>query len=277
MLLTGNSNAKLNLFLHIVGKNKHGFHLIESIFAKLNLADQIFIRPNKDLICHVKNNNIKIKEENIVITAAKTMQRHFCINSGAEITIVKNIPIASGLGGGSSNAATVLHLLAKLWKIPINEYIFKKIGLGIGSDVPFFLQNEHAFVRGIGEQISHIQLNEILHVLLINPHIPISTAEVYKKNVKSFTPKITNPPEGLKHLLIYGHNDLQNSILTLVPKLSEILNILQIQDGCIAAKISGSGATCFGIFSTLRQAEIAKQKIQLIHKNWWYNIDTIYI
>lgn len=240
------SHAKINAFLHIVGKKENGYHLLESIFLPINIADKITITENKDIQCLVHGAEIT---DNICTKIAKALAQKFAVDKGALIEIEKNIPISAGLGGGSSNAATTLKLLCKLWNIEMSQQEMIDFSTPIGADIPFFIVNKPAVVAGIGEFITPIEMPKQYKLLLINCNKSVSTIDVFKMGFPTFSPKMdfeknTNYDE----MIFSSHNDLQANAIKLCPEIADVLEFLQQQQGCMLARMSGSGATCFGIF-----------------------------
>ncbi len=183
MTISRKASAKLNLFLHIIGRRNDSYHLLQSLFVKLSLSDTIQVESSDKLSCDVIYNfslNQKIIEDNIVLKAAQKLLAYINIQGraifhyGAHITIYKNIPIASGLGGGSSNAAATLQLLNEFWNLKLNEEALMNIALNIGADVPFCLsESKCSFIEGIGEKLKPFELNKKLYLVLVNPNFSI--------------------------------------------------------------------------------------------------------
>ncbi len=264
------SNAKLNLFLEILGKNNLGYHNINSLFVKISLCDRLRIKQslNTQSSCHIKD--IKIKEENIVFKAIRYFERLFDIRVSIDLEIKKNIPLGAGLGGGSANAATVLKCLSKLYNKTIepSSLNLKKIAYQIGADVPFFLTKYNAaLVQHIGETILPFPpLNQTFYFVLINPSIHISTKAIFdrldihanKKDVTLDTPNI------LKKIL-EEKNHLEKIVVKKYPIIQNYLDNISAQKNCIISKISGTGSTCFGIFDTHRDALEALATLKKLH------------
>lgn len=257
--LTAKTPAKINLFLHVVGKRPDGFHLLESLFAPLAIYDTVTVSPNKDIIV---NSSIA---DNICFKAAKLLKETYDAKDGCEITINKQIPIAAGMGGGSSDAAATLLLLNILWGLDLSQQDLLDIAVKIGADVPFFIDPKCSFVSGIGEVIEPFEIFRSYPLLVLNPNISVSTPEVYKLGFSEFTPKIQSR-EVVEDLVLNGKNDLQNNAISLCPDIAKCLEFLQSQEGNIAARMNGSGATCFGIFKDKKSLENA---YNLVPKNWW--------
>jgi 4-diphosphocytidyl-2-C-methyl-D-erythritol kinase len=254
--------AKINLFLHVVGKREDGYHLLESLFTPLKLADEISIIASDKITSLV--NGVEIVD-NIVIKAAMLLKSEFTVDSGCHIDIKKSIPVGGGLGGGSSNAATVLKMLTEFWKLDVTKERLKELALKLGADVPFFMECKTAFVQGIGEHVTPMNLDIELPILLINPNINISTENIFQKGIKKITAKL-DPNEDMKTLIYNGSNDLYENACEYAPELRSVIEFLQEQDGIQMARMSGTGSTCFGIFQTIQYVIKAQRKIE---KGWW--------
>ncbi len=293
--LTVKAYAKVNLFLYIVGRNNKGYHLLQSLFTKLTLADVVKIStiPDKDISCAISFSNEFLGSKNITISnniaviAAEKLRdylhyhNHKCLDdiTGVMISIHKSIPIAAGLAGGSSNAAAVLNLLNKLWKANLPQSILFELAYSIGADVAFCLQEDKVcFVEGIGECLTPVKLDECFYILLVNPSFAVDTGKVFSqfvihnsnqvlKNKISKSKKLT--AQLLKEHILTGYNDLYTAAVSLFPELLNVIALLKRQDGCIAVNMSGSGATCFAIFNDLKKIESAAKSIKAEKVNWW--------
>ena len=266
------SFAKINLFLHITGKRADGYHLLESLFAKLQIHDTVTAENYEYLLCECSNKSIK--EPNIVIKAAQALRDFSNVKLGAKININKKIPIGAGLGGGSANAATVLRMLNNLWQLKLNKDELMEIGLTIGADIPFCLQENAAFVQGIGEKITPFMLlNKKIDVILVNPGYQILAVDAYKK-VKSFSAPITK--EVIFEQIFTGKNDLEDAALEICPELQEVRKALSNQKPQLV-RMSGSGPTYFMIFNDPKALQIAKINLIRDYPQWQIWQDQILI
>ncbi|MBL8506283.1 MAG: 4-(cytidine 5'-diphospho)-2-C-methyl-D-erythritol kinase, partial [Methylobacillus glycogenes] len=182
--------AKINLFLHITGRRDDGYHLLQSVFRLLDHGDTVHIRVRDDAQI---TRSIDLPgvpaEQDLCIRAARLLQEHTSCQHGADIHVTKRTPMGGGLGGGSSDAATVLLALNRLWQVNLKREELLSLGLKLGADVPFFIFGENAWVEGIGEKLQSIQLNNAYYVV-ITPQVHISTAEIFAS--KQLT-RDTNP------------------------------------------------------------------------------------
>ena len=253
------SPAKVNLFLKVISKRLDGYHNIISIVDIISLFDVIHFEEILDDIVNVKDDKGILPDgmANTMYRAAIALKERFKITSGIDIYIEKNIPIGSGLGGPSSNAAAVLKELAKIWKISISEAEFYEIGKSIGADVPLFLYGKPCIMRGIGDEISPIELPNLWY-LIIYPNVSISTRRVYedlkivltkKQNDIKLVAKFNNAREVCAIL----ENDLERIGILLCPVIQTIKDRL-IEAGACGALMSGSGSSVFGIFENEEEA-----------------------
>ncbi|WFW29485.1 MAG: 4-(cytidine 5'-diphospho)-2-C-methyl-D-erythritol kinase [Wolbachia endosymbiont of Menacanthus eurysternus] len=272
--------AKINLFLHIIGKEKIGYHLIEGLFVFANLSNYLEIkvgekdfRYDKSSIVEFVNSELKISNKyNTVIKAINLLLRHAPARTKVIVKVIKNIPIAAGLGSGSSDAGAVIRTLGKLWKI--DRSILNEIALNVGVDVPASIDNKPVLVKGIGEELCSVQkLSLPTNIVLIKPKKKfLSTPEVFSKYNKDFSKPIEwNNDYNKKDLLNFlkeAKNDLQEIAMNLVPEIENIISALKLQ-GSILSRMSGSGVACFGIFNSEKSAEIAARNIKGIQPEWW--------
>lgn len=277
-MLIANAPAKVNLFLNVIGKRLDNYHLLESLFIPLKLYDQITLSPiaNKSDITvrmTLPYNSPLFREvaieQNIVFKIAKKLQQTFAIRQGADIAIAKIIPMQAGLGGGSSNAATVLKLLCSVWNIKLSAEELIDFSASLGADIPFFILAQPSFVEGIGDKITPLSLTkEKLFLLLVNPNIPVSTSEIFKMGFNQFSEKISrNSTEKIVELIYSGSNDLQDNAIKLNPGIELLIKQLQQLPGCLAARMSGSGATCFAIFDNQNFLQKAEQHFR--NSGYW--------
>jgi len=235
--------AKLNLFLHVVGRRADGYHLLQSAMHYLDFSDTISFTPAKDLRL-VDNMQGLAPQNNLCLHAARLLQKECCLSRGAIINLQKILPTGGGLGGGSSDAATVLVALNHLWGTGLNRCELQQLGLQLGADVPFFIFGENAFVNGIGEQLQSLELPDAANTwyLLLFPPLSVSTASVFQAlQLKENTP-VTNSADWRPGL---GVNDLTPIVTKLFPSIQRHLDWLNQYAN---ARLSGSGATVFAEF-----------------------------
>jgi len=262
--LTVLSPAKLNLVLDVLGKRPDGFHELQTIFERISLADQITLIRNSSgkIRIHCTHPHVPLSSKNLVFKAAMMLSEDFSILEGLDINIIKNIPVAAGLAGGSSNAAAVLSGLNRLWRIGLNNAQLVNYAARLGSDVPFFLYNtSYAVGKGRGELIKPLAVKTKLWHLLVTPRVKMHTREVFarlklnltnkKDNVNILLPFLKKGDlEGLARAL---SNDLEPAILSLRPDFINLKNRL-LDAGATGVCFSGSGPSVFACVQSQKHA-----------------------
>ncbi|WP_298600154.1 4-(cytidine 5'-diphospho)-2-C-methyl-D-erythritol kinase [Zoogloea sp.] len=240
--------AKINLFLHIVGRRPDGYHLLQTAFRMLDWGDEITLRRRDDGLI-VRTNDVPgvPAEADLVVRAARALQAASGSPFGAEIGVLKRIPMGGGLGGGSSDAASVLLALNRLWGCGLSRKALQEIGLKLGADVPFFIFGETAFAEGVGEALSPLAVPPAWYVM-VAPPVSVPTAEIFS------TKELTRDTEILIMQGFAAHktrNDMQAVVCVKYPEVAESLEWLsQYGD----ARMSGSGACLFAPFDTEERA-----------------------
>jgi 4-diphosphocytidyl-2-C-methyl-D-erythritol kinase len=278
--LKAKSLAKINLFLHIMGRRKDDYHELDSlvVFTE-DVYDVISIElsDHYQFIIDGPFANKLIKNENIITLAVNLLSQKYQKKPLVKINLTKNLPVASGIGGGSSNAATAIKLLCKLWNLSISDSEMISICKNIGADVPMFIINQASYFNGIGEILTPLKKIPNIWAILVNPGISVSTPEIFKMGLKKhYKQHIYHEYSFNKKTLISflkkTQNDLYFNSLKLVPSLSKILDTLASFEGCEISRMSGSGATCFGIFSNVQLAETALKSLQIMFPNYWIKL-----
>lgn len=259
--------AKINLFLNVINKRFDGYHDLEMVMASIELHDLLSFKKNPSgLISITSDREITVnQEDNIVYKIALFLQEEFQVNEGADIHIIKNIPIAAGLAGGSADAAATFRGLTKLWKLNLNLEDMAKLGIEFGADIPFCIYNKLCIARGKGEEILFLKKKLKIPVLLVNPNIKISTKKVFSKVVeeKLKEVKINNMSSAIynKNYELMArelHNSLEKIAFDMEPKIKEIKHQM-IDLGLDGALMSGSGATVFGISKNKEKLKYVKE------------------
>ena len=254
-----NAPAKLNLNLFIKGRNKDGYHSLESDICFLELTDKIYIqKSNKDLFNQSKTpNNFNIDpNDNLIFKAINQFRILTKWNIKFEVYLDKKIPIGAGLGGGSADAASTLILLRNLYnkehnKQKIDVSTLYKIGINLGSDVPACLHSKDLRLGGYGNKITRTKVMNNYYFLLINPKINLSTREVFQQYDASNSNESNIPDARFGNINI--HNSLLSSAIDLAPQISSVLSHLQKSKTITAYGMTGSGSTCFGIFKNINE------------------------
>lgn len=267
------SPAKVNLHLSVLRRRPDGYHDIKTLLQCINLFDELAFRPIPEgITIRCDEGKIPANEDNIVYRAAQRLFRYTGYTGGVSVEIVKNIPVAAGLGGGSSNAATTLMALNELFAFHLSRDELMKIGAAVGADVPFFIFAKRAWAEGIGDILTEASDVPFFWFVLVNPGFPVSTGEIYRglnlpltKDDISYT--MRRPPEqdGFLSLL---KNDLESVTIKLHPVLLEIKDKLKAE-GARAALMSGSGPTVFGLFDEEGTAQKAAAAIRGMGCSGW--------
>lgn len=277
------SFAKINWFLRILGKRADGFHELCTAFQTVSLHDDITFRENDELILTCSNDKIPVDENNLIIRAAHELRQKFHINKGAAIHLEKKIPAPGGLGGGSSNAATALFGLVRLWQIKTNFDELLEIGKKLGSDVPFFFFGGTALGTGRGTEITPLRDFTENHLLIVTPNVEVSTAEAF---ARLSAPHLTNKSSksilqicldqaqmlDLRHSELI--NDFEKSVFKIEPEIERVKNkLLSLNADC--ALLSGSGASVFAVFEDKEQLQNAFEAIKM-EKDWQlFSVETV--
>lgn len=263
------SPAKINLFLEILNKRKDGFHNIQTIFHKINLCDSIGIKKVRRDGIFIKTNckQLPVDKRNLVYMAAELLKRKYKFG-GIEITIDKKIPLAGGLGGGSSNAASVLSGINKLWKLGLKKEQLLRMARELGSDVPFFASGyKSALGGGRGEILKPVKLPRYWFLLVL-PEIGMSSKEAYNnlrltgKNKDVKIPLRALETKDISQIEKKLYNGLEKAAFDKIPLIKKIKRTLKTA-GCKAVLMSGSGTTVFALVLTRKEAMEAKKRLRL--------------
>jgi 4-diphosphocytidyl-2-C-methyl-D-erythritol kinase len=260
------SPAKVNLYLRVLSKRPDGYHDIASLMQRISLCDEMIFRPlERGIRVRCPGSSLPENEENIVFRAAEAFfRRAFHISGGIDIAINKKIPVAAGLGGGSSNAATTLVTLNELFGCPYTKEDLMKIGVTLGADVPFFIFERTAWAFGIGERLQAVADIPSFSLLLVNPGFALSTKMIYQNlnlrltngTIHYSIPRFLTVDDVAKGLF----NDLEKVSIGMHPVLADIKKNLMTY-GALGALMSGSGPTVFGLFEKEQQAIVAEKAL----------------
>jgi 4-diphosphocytidyl-2-C-methyl-D-erythritol kinase len=286
MPLTLTSPAKINLFLYVTGRRPDGYHTLLTLMCGVRLYDGLTISfggQGIDIQCD--HPQVPADANNLAYKAAALFFKEYVRQKGGRqegvaITLEKKIPVGAGLGGGSSNAASVLLGLNQHYDDPFSKEELRALGLTIGADVPFFIYERPAIARGIGEILEPAPPLHPFSVLLIYPDIHVSTGLVYKKlnlGLTKLKKENKNLPFEIKVFNPENHlwNDLEAATIPIVPEISRIKRMLA-DSGAKGALMSGSGSSVFGIYSDLKGAMAAKESLRSDHEHWQvYAVDAI--
>lgn len=266
------SRAKINLSIDVLGKRDDGYHLVEMIMQTVDLYDVIKLKElsTNDIVIKSDSCDIPLGENNIVFKAISLIKKKFGINKGIEVFIHKNIPIAAGMAGGSSNAAAVLVGINELWNLNLSQEELQKLGFYLGADVPFCISGKTALAKGVGEELTYIQgLSESVDILICKPELFVSTKDVYEGlDIKNIEDRPNNKyllecleKEDVKSLATNMVNVLESVTSKMHNQINEIEKIM-MENGALGSMMSGSGPTVFAIFDENIKAQKCKEKLQ---------------
>lgn len=271
--------AKVNLWLNVVGRRADGYHLLDSLVAFTDLADEIEAAPSDRLSLIVDGPfgaALADDADNLVLKAARLLADRAGVAPRAALRLRKHIPVAAGLGGGSADAAAALHALIDLWRValPVEE-LFDLAGR-LGADVPMCLAGRAALVSGVGERLAPAPPLPPCALLLVNPGAALPTPEVFARRQGAFSPirapgAWTDSASFAATLARHG-NDLTEAAIALRPEIARTLAFLRASQGVLHAAMSGSGATCFALYDSLRLARRAAQRVP---PPWWHHVGTL--
>lgn len=283
--------AKINLFLHVLDKRADGYHELDSLIAFADIGDRLEIAPHAggqgvDALAFdvtgpyasafgAQELDATPHSSNLVVRAAWGLAALAGRRPDVRITLEKNLPLSSGIGGGSADAAACIRGLLQYWSIaPSRLSGLDDLLLALGADVPVCFLSASAQMRGIGEQIMPYDAFPALPALLVNPAKPCPTGAIFKMLGTAQSPTLTLPPcfdsaDAFYDFLRRQNNDLQQAAQKVVPEIGDVLKALGMADGCRLARLSGSGATCFGLFASAAAAQQAQSLIRAHHPDWW--------
>jgi 4-diphosphocytidyl-2-C-methyl-D-erythritol kinase len=262
--------AKVNLFLHVLGRRLDGYHDLDSLVAFADVGDVVEVSADDVFSISVEGrfaDRTPDDDSNLALRAARALGAALGIEAGARIRLTKNLPVAAGIGGGSADAAAVLRGLARMWQIG-PSLAFPDTAASLGADVPVCLLSRSARLSGVGDAAPEA-LPEALYLVLANGGQAVSTADVFRT---TSTYGHAAPPRNGEHFvdwLCEQRNDLERAALTLAPAIGATLEALRGSAGCLLARMSGSGATCFGLFADAAAAKMAAANLGGHHPDWW--------
>ncbi|WP_319411048.1 4-(cytidine 5'-diphospho)-2-C-methyl-D-erythritol kinase [uncultured Cohaesibacter sp.] len=278
-ILTLSAPAKINLALHITGQREDGYHLLESLVVFGGAEDRIRFKPAKHLHLSVEGSfaeGLRQEPDNLMVRAARLLAAELNCPPEADMILEKSLPISAGIGGGSSDAATTLLGLLRLWQRTIADDKLRMIALQLGADVPMCLEGSCLIAEGIGDALrAGPRLPKDLGMVLVNPRVPVSTPEIFRALKRKNNAPMGPVPSAflsavaLADWLDNQRNDLEMAAIEQVPVIETVLQALEDDGDCLFARMSGSGATCFGLFATVKHAEYAARRVAFSHPNWW--------
>lgn len=265
------ARAKVNLALHVVGRRSDGYHELDSIVAFAHIADRLTFEAASDWHLDVVGPfaaDLRPAPDNLVLKAAHGFAQAFGEEGRYLVTLEKNLPVASGIGGGSADAAATLRALATLAGRSIDPVKLSGLAATLGADVPVCFVGRSCRMRGAGERIDIMDTMAPMPAVLVNPRLEVATAQVFAKlALKPGEKGFAGLKEGADPAAC--RNDLGAPALAIAPVIGEVIAALDGQAGLRFARMSGSGATCFGIFTSLEAAQEAARRISSTQPQWW--------
>lgn len=272
------ARAKINLTLHVgriitdSSDPFYHYHPLDSLVVFADIADELSALPAETTTLTLTgpfSSTLEAEPDNLILRAYNAVAREADIPALA-FTLVKNLPVSSGIGGGSADAAAVLRILQNYVSLPAQNWA--PIALGLGADVPLCLFSQTAHMTGIGETVRPWPGLGIVHGLLVNPGVPVSTRDIFRSfdaGASKETPRPQKHEGDLLSRALSGHNDLQSPAIDHAPEITDVLRAIANQTGCQLARMSGSGATCFGLFERQDQALHAADILKEQYPIWW--------
>jgi 4-diphosphocytidyl-2-C-methyl-D-erythritol kinase len=271
------ARAKVNLYLHILGRRADGYHLLDSLIVFAEAGDEIALAPADGLSLTIDGPfaaGLESGPDNLVMRAAAALQALTGVRAGATIRLTKNLPVASGIGGGSADAAATLAGLCQLWNVAPGRAALLSLATKLGADVPVCLDGMPSFVGGIGEELVPAAGLPPAWLLLVNPRVATPTPAVFKARQGPFSKPASwsVPPRDFVDFatrLRASANDLTEAAISVTPAIREVLVALASLSGCVLARLSGSGATCFGLFADEAAARAGEAALRTAQPRWW--------
>ncbi len=279
-MLSVRAPAKINLCLHIGARRGDGYHDLESLVVFADVGDELAFEDAEKLSLIVDGpfaGALTGEADNLVLRAARGVAKLAQRGLPKRITLTKNLPVASGVGGGSADAAATIRAFLLEWpKEEIKLRDFAELAGRLGADVPVCFFGQNCWMLGRGDEITRCEVPE-LHAVLVNPGVAIATRDVFADLQTRTGTETIERPDGFENatalieFLQTTTNDLEAPALSLVPQIGEVLKALRAQPGIQLARMSGSGATCFGLFENAQAAQFAAEQIAGDHPDWWVN------
>jgi 4-diphosphocytidyl-2-C-methyl-D-erythritol kinase len=270
-ILTDLARAKVNLFLHVVGRRPDGFHLLDSLAVFPGVGDRLSMTPASALSIAVTgpfSDGLAAEPNNLVLRAARGFGASMGRAADFAFRLTKNLPVASGIGGGSADAAAACRLIARHWNCPMPDFLAEPLG----ADVPVCIASEPARMGGIGEVLTAAPNLPAFGMVLVNPGVAVATPAIFKARSGGFSPVASLPGRwddaaAMAHDLAQLSNDLEPPAMMIAPAIGAVLDALRADPACLLARMSGSGATCFGLYADGAVAARAAERVA--RPGWW--------
>lgn len=262
--------AKINLALHVTGRRNDGYHDLDSLVVFANTGDWVRVAPSETLSLSVVGpfaEGLPTDDTNLVLRAAKLLGQ----GRGATIALEKNLPLASGIGGGSADAAAALKALSRLWRVSLPD---KEQVLKLGADLPVCMLGQPARMQGVGDILTPVEMPRPLHMVLINPGVEISTPDIFrhlKTRNNEPLPEISKfkSIEDVAKYITLCRNDLEAPAFEIAPVIRDVITQIEATENCFLARMSGSGATCFGLYPDAISKDRALSVLKANNPKWW--------
>ena len=269
--------AKINLYLHVTGCQEDGYHELDSLVVFADVGDWVRARPAARTVLKITGphaSGLGSGRDNLVMRAANALASRIGGAETAALELEKNLPVASGIGGGSADAAAAIKALARLWKVCPDLHDLSGLALDLGADVPVCLGGRPSYMSGVGEKLELAVGLPALPAILVNPGVGVSTPQVFKARSGEFSrvgrlDDVPGDAKGMAGVLAARRNDLTDIAITLTPAIADVLSLLESTQGCLLARMSGSGATCFGLFGNEAEARTAATALRAKRTSWW--------
>ncbi len=269
------ARAKVNLYLHVTGRRADGYHLLDSLAVFPEIGDRVTAEHGPELTLELDGpfgRTLTAEPDNLVLRAARGLAELAGVPARAHLTLAKNLPVSSGIGGGSADAAATLRVLQLLWNVQVEPDALVALATRLGADVPVCLAQLPARMRGIGEILARAPAIPACGMVLVNPLVGVATPAVFKARQGGFSPEARlgtywADAAAMADDLAELSNDLQPPAMALCPVIEDVLLAIARLPGCHLARMSGSGATCFGLFDTAEEAAHAATEVS--RDGWW--------
>jgi len=267
--------AKVNLFLHVVGKRADGYHLLDSLAVFAAIGDRVAATASDSLSLSLTGPfaaGLIAEPDNLVLRAARALADAVGTAPRAALVLDKHLPVASGIGGGSADAAAAVRLLCRLWRVAPDQAVLRALAIRLGADVPVCLRSRPTRMGGIGERLDPAPALPECGLVLVNPGVAVATADVFRTRRAGFSPPAALPDgwadaASMAATLRDLGNDLEPPAIALCSVIADVLAALRTRPDCLLARMSGSGATCFGLFPDAAAAQRAAAA--LVRPGWW--------
>ncbi|MBM3540766.1 MAG: 4-(cytidine 5'-diphospho)-2-C-methyl-D-erythritol kinase [Alphaproteobacteria bacterium] len=273
------ARAKLNLYLHVLGRRADGYHVLDSLVVFADMGDEMRVRPADALSVAIDGPFAAAlqgapPEDNLVWRAAVRLAEAAGVPVRARIELTKNLPVASGIGGGSADAAAALRLLSALWGARADDGALQRLAFSLGADVPMCLAGVPAFAGGAGERLDPAPALPPVHAVLVNCGVAVATKDVFARRAGAYSEpaRFAEAPadaDAFARILAARRNDLEAPARAIAPAIGQTIAALERAHGCLLARMSGSGATCFGLFADEAAARVAAARIGADNPEWW--------